>query len=305
MYSTGCGLRRALLSLAALGVLALGAGAQELLPGAYVPAPVGLNFVNMAGGYSRGELSFDPSLPVEDGRAHITAFSLGYVRSIAIAGRSAQIAIIEPYVVGHVQGVLSGEFAEADRSGFGDLGMRGAINLLGAPAMTPQEFAARKPQTSLGASLAVIAPAGEYFPDKLINIGANRWAFKPELGLTVPLGRWQFEWYVGGWFFTTNDNYFGGKVRQQDPILSTQVHFWYTFRPGLWLALDANYWRGGRTTVNGLEHDDLQSNSRVGLTLALPVARLQSLRFTISRGAFTRIGGSFTSVGASYTYGWR
>ncbi len=296
---------RLALLLAGLTALASGSGAQELIPDAYKPAPVGINGFSASGTYSFGDISFDPSLPVEDGSARLGIFTAGYFRTLNIAGRSAQAAIVVPYVVGHVEGVLLDEFRTADRHGFGDLALRGAVNLLGAPAMGLKEFAAYRPRPTLGASLIVVAPVGQYDPTKLINLGTNRWSFKPELALSVPTGRWEIQWYVGAWFFTTNTNFNNGKVRQQDPILATQAHLIYNFCPGLWLALDANFWNGGRSTVDGVERDDLQSNSRVGLTFAYPVAKLQSLRLAVSRGAITRIGGDFTSIGLSYSLAWR
>ena len=39
-------------------------------------------------------------------------------------------------------------------------------------------------KTLVGISLKVVAPIGQYDPTKLINYGVNRWAFKPELGLS-------------------------------------------------------------------------------------------------------------------------
>ena len=38
-------------------------------------------------------------------------------------------------------------------------------------------------------SLTVNAPTGQYDGTKLINVGTNRWAFKPEVGLSHPVGR--------------------------------------------------------------------------------------------------------------------
>jgi hypothetical protein len=51
-------------------------------------------------------------------------------------------------------------------------------------------------------------------------------------------------------------------------------------------------------------NDDLQRNSRVGLTVAWQVTGRHGLRFAASRGAFTRIGGDFSSIGVSYSYSW-
>ena len=76
---------------------------------------------------------------------------------------------------------------------FGDPAVRFAVNLIGQPALGPKEFFARKPETTLGASIVVSIPAGQYDSAKLINLGTNRWAFKPELGLSYPRGPWDLE----------------------------------------------------------------------------------------------------------------
>jgi len=278
--------------------------AQELVPAAYTPAPYGVNVLNLAAVYNSGDLAFDPSGPIEDASARIGISTLGYIRTLNVAGRSANIGVIVPYVLGHLEGLYLGEAAFADRSGLGDLGVRMAVNLFGAPAMSPEEFSTYRARTLIGASLIVKAPTGQYDPTKLINIGTNRWAFKPEVGVVRVMGRWAIDAYVGGWFFTDNADFFGGLTREQDPILSTQVHVRYLFRPGLWAAVDGNYWRGGQTTVDGRTNDDLQRNSRVGATVSIRLARGHGLRVAASRGAVTRIGGDFSSIGVSYGYSW-
>ena len=118
------------------------------------------------------------------------------------------------------------------------------------------------------------------------------------------MGRWALDAYVGGAFFTDNTNFYGGSIREQDPIFSTQLHVRYLFKPGLWGALDGNFWRGGRSTVDGNVNDDKQHNSRVGLTVSISLGKSQSLRIAASRGAITRIGGDFDSIGVSYGYSW-
>jgi hypothetical protein len=149
-----------------------------------------------------------------------------------------------------------------------------------------------------------VAPVGEYNPQKLINIGTNRWAFKPELGIAHPIGRWFLEGYAGVWLFTDNDNFFGGQHREQDPLASFQAHVSYTFRPRLWVAFDATHYSGGRTTLNGVPSDNRQANLRVGLTLSVPAGARQSVKLSWSEGAATRIGGDFTSIGIAWQYAW-
>ena len=280
------------------------AGAQELVPAAYTPAPYGINLITFATTYRSGDITFDPAVPIEDASAWVAPSSLGYARTFSVGGQSANIGVIVPYVVGHIDGIYLGEQAFADRSGLGDLGVRFAVNLFGAPAMSPKEFQSFKPRTMIGTSLTVIAPIGEYDPSKLINLSTNRWAFKPEIGVVHVMGRWALDAYVGGSFFTDNTDFYGGSTREQDPILSTQVHVRYLFKPGLWGAVDGNFWRGGQSTVDGNVNDDKQHNSRVGLTVSISVGRSQSLRIAASRGAITRIGGDFESIGVSYGYSW-
>ena len=278
--------------------------AQELIPAAYTPAPVGVNFISLSATSNRGDLAFDPSGPIDEAKADIVASSLTYARTLGVLKRSATATVILPYVVGDLEGLYLGEPAAANRSGVGDLLLRFGINLYGAPAMTFREFAAYKPRTMVGVSLIVRAPTGQYDPTRLINIGTNRWGFKSEVGVVQVMGKWAIDAYVGAWIFTENSDFYGGTTRKQEPILSTQVHLRYLFREGLWAALDANYWYGGETLIDGSVNDDLQSNSRVGLTLSWNMWKQHNLRFAFSRGAFTRIGGDFNSFGLAYGYSW-
>ncbi len=288
----------------ALVLIPAAAGAQELIPAAYTPAPVGINLVTVTTMLNSGDMSFDPALPVEDASAEIFSSSLSYARTLSVAGRSATITAIVPWVVGDLQGIYIGEYTSVERSGLGDATLRMGLNLLGGPAMTPKQFGSYRPRTLLGASLTVRAPTGQYDSSKLINIGTNRWGFKPEIGVVQVVGRWAFDVYVGGWFYTTNTDFYDGKIREQDPILSTQAHVRYRFSRQVWAAFDVNYWRGGQTTVDGVTNDDHQSNSRVGLTVSTRFGRHHSVRFATSKGAITRIGGDFDSYGISYGFSW-
>jgi hypothetical protein len=278
--------------------------AQEMVPAAYTPAPYGLNLLTLTTTYSSGDLAFDPSAPISEADAKITSSAAGYTRTLKVAGRSANLGIFVPYVLGDIEGLYLGEPAAAERSGPGDLAIRAAVNLLGAPAMSPREFAAYRPRTLLGASLEIRAPIGEYDSSKLINIGTNRWSFKPEVGVVRVMGRWAVDAYLGAWLYTDNPDFFGGLTREQDPILSTQAHLRYAFGPRAWGALDGSFWRGGQTTIGGRVSDDEQKNSRIGVTLSLSLAPGHSLRIAVSRGAFTRIGGDFDSLGVSYNCTW-
>ena len=203
-----------------------------------------------------------------------------------------------------VSGDVFEQARSVSRSGLGDVKLRLAVNLLGGEAMTPKEFMQRTPRTTLGASLSISAPTGQYDPDKLVNIGTNRWAFKPEIGLTIPHGPWMFDVFAGVWLFSANPDFFGNVHREQDPMPTLQGHVSYTIRRQLWLALDGTYYFGGETSANGVPAGDRKENTRVGLTLSLPFAKSHSLKFNVSKGASARFGSNFTTYGIGWQHTW-
>jgi hypothetical protein len=169
--------------------------------------------------------------------------------------------------------------------------------------MTMKEFLKYKPKTNIGLSLTISSPTGQYDSSKIVNVGQNRWAFKPEIGLQKPFGRWQMDAYAGVWLFTANHD-FRGQTQTQDPIASFQFHLTYNLRPSFWFGIDTNFYAGGLTTINGVPGSIKQRNSRIGGTLSLPLVRRQSLKFAVSHGVIVTRGGDFTSFGAAYNYAW-
>jgi hypothetical protein len=263
-----------------------------------------VNIVTTGFSYSQGDVTFDPALPVEEARSKIGVGFFGLNRTLDIAGRSASVGLGLPYFVGHIQGKLAGQSEEVSPSGFGDLVTRIAVNLYGGPAMTAKDFATFRQTSVVGVSLTVGAPSGVYDNSHIINIGTNRWAVKTELGLSQRRGKWTVEADIGGSLFTDNTDYLHGGTRQQAPIVSFQGHLIYAIHPGLWLAGDGNFWKGGLVSINGAPGTEEQKNSRLGATLAVPAGR-QQVRVAYSFGAYTRLGGDFNSIGVTYSYLWR
>ena len=280
------------------------ASAQELEPGAYWPIPTGLNIVTVVNSFNWGDLAFEPSVPIDEASAAIDTMALAFTRAFSLAGRSANAGVVLPVIAGHLEGVYLGQPAEAGRFGLGDPRLRLAMNLYGAPAMTPQAFASYVHRTIVGVSVTVAPPLGQYDSTKVINLGTHRWSFKPELGLSRAYGRWIVEGMAGVWVFTDNTDFVGGRTREQDPIVATQIHLTFKFTRSMWLAADANYFTGGRTTIGGKQNLDLQRNSRIGATFSSAVSRRQAIRMSVSRGAYTTIGGDFTSIAVGYNYAW-
>jgi hypothetical protein len=302
---------RALIAIAFVIVPALGA-AQDLAPRAYLPLPVSSNAVIVTYGFSDGELLFDPTLPITDATGTIHAPVLTLYHAFGLFGRSANVTGSLPYAMGDFEGLVSGLERAAHRSGMADIMVRMAVNLLGAPSLSPAEFVKTPlPRSMLGASLKVLAPTGKYDPTLLINVGTNRWAFKPELGYTHRAGPVTLDMYAGIWVFTTNNEFYAGGVtaplnsRTQKPIGALEFHVSYDVKPRLWISADINYWRGGRTSVNGREStNSLQANSRVGVTGSVPLTRRQSFKVSYSEGMIVRIGGNFRVLSVGWQYGW-
>jgi hypothetical protein len=299
--------RPSFLAAPALCVFALAApdtSAQQLEPYAYAANPVGINLINVGYIDAQGAILFDPSVGITDVDSHWRTLIIGYGRTFNLFGRMASFAAVIPATNGDASGNVQEEFSEVSRSGIADPTLRLSVNLAGAPALSPAEFAGQEQSLTLGATLVVVPPLGQYFPDKLINLGSNRWSFKTELGLSYPKGPWRWELSAGAWFFTDNKDFFGGQLRSQDPITTVQAHVIYSFKPKLWLAFNSTWYGGGRSSLDGVVKADFQSNTRLGLTLSVPIKGAHSMRAGFSTGVTTRIGGSFDQLSLVWQYAW-
>jgi len=293
--------------LLAMFVLALGAGvahAQEIEPRAYSNAPVGVNFLVASYAYSEGGLSVDPSVPLTDANLKVHSTVFAYVRTLDLWGRSGKLDVVVPFSWLSGDAEYAGQPVEREVSGFNSPRLRLSMNFIGAPALSMKEFADYHQDLIVGASLQVGLPIGQYDADRVVNLSSNRWFVKPELGVSKAWGPWTLELSTAATIFGDNEDFYGGQLREQDPIYSLQGHLVYTFRSGIWAALTGTYFTGGRTTVDGVTKDDLQKSSRVGATLALPVNRRHSIKLYASTGLSLRTGTDYDAIGAAWQYRW-
>jgi hypothetical protein len=278
--------------------------AQEAEPRSYSNAPVGLNFLIAGYAYSQGKIAFDPDLSIADAQFHAHTEALAYVRSLDVFGKSAKFDVILPYSSFSAHALVDGQPRAREMSGFGDPRFRFSINLFGAPALSVKEFPSYKQDLIIGASLQVSAPLGQYENSKLLNLGNNRWSFRPELGISKASGPWTVEIAPSVTFFTDNTDFFNGSTFAQAPIYLVRGHIIYNFASGVWVSLDGSYFTGGRTALNGVRGDNEQTNTRAGLTLALPVDRHNSIKLNASTGISTRTGSEFSAVAVVWQYRW-
>jgi hypothetical protein len=289
--------------VAACGALILAgtAHAQELEPRAYSPSPIGTTFVLGGFGKSEGGILFDQSLDIENVRADLWIATAGFGYTFDLMGRQARVLAVLPLAWGTIAGDVGEQPQQQDLSGLVDPRIKVSVGLIGAPALTPEQFSRAPRGTVVGASVTIVPPLGQYDSEHLVNLGYNRWAFKPEAGVSRAVGRWTLDGYAGVWLYSANDAHFPGHARrEQDPLLSLQAHVSYALPRRMWLAIDATWFSGGQTRVNRVFSPDVQRNSRLGGTLSVPIARQQSLKFVYSTGATTRRGSDFDTVNVTW-----
>lgn len=291
----------------AIAVMAIGpfaiARAQTMEPLSYTNSPVGLNFLIAGYSYQSGSVLADPSLPIHNVEARVDSATLAFSHILDCWGQSGSIALVMPYARLSASGDVLEQERSVVREGVGDLALRLSINVYGAPALSLREFSGYHQNLIIGASLVVVAPSGQYIASKLVNIGTNRWSFKPSLGISKAVRRWTFEAEGGVTFFTANDDFLTDNTRSQDPLFSVQAHAIYNFSRKLWAALDATYYTGGRTSLNGGALDnDLERNSRWGATVAYSLTRHNSIKGYFSSGLTARSGEEFRIFGIAWQY---
>jgi hypothetical protein len=72
----------------------------------------------------------------------------------------------------------------------------------------------------------------------------------------------------------------------------------------MWASVNATYYTGGRTTVNGIVNEDTQKNSRIGATYSFPLNNRQSIKVAYASGLTTRFGGHLKTIGVGWVYAW-
>ena len=278
--------------------------AGEIEPRAYVNTPIGINFLLAGYVYSDGGLSTSASSPIKDAQLTLHTGVLAYARALDLWGKSGKFDVILPYTQLSGTAMVAGQRHERNVSGLNDPLFRFSVNLYGAPALSLQDFADFQQDLIIGTSVQVSAPLGQYDKDKVVNIGNNRWFVKPDIGISKSWGPFTLEVSTGVYFFSKNDDFFGGRTLEQDPVYSAQVHGTYNLGGGVWAALSGTYDYGGCTTIDGVRRNDLENNSRLGATLALPVNRNNSIKLFASTGLHTSTGSDPDLAGIVWQYRW-
>ena len=284
--------------------------AQDLAPRAYFITPLHSNAVTLTYGHYSGTPVFNGAVPVTGATGSYSVPVISLYHSFNLAGHSANITGSLPYAVGTFEGEAIGVDQQIYRSGLMDTTFRLAVNLKGGPAMQVSEFANWQEKSLLGVSMKVVTPTGQYDPTKLVNWGANRWSFKPELGYSRRRRHIVLDGYAGVWFFIKNEQAYsptGPQPQREHPIYAFEGHLSYDVKPRLWVSLDGNFWLGGLAELNGVDNPATsQTSSRVGATGSWPLGRFKhhSIKVSYSNYVYSRFGANYQSVSAAWQYSW-
>jgi hypothetical protein len=256
--------------------------AEELEPRRWAHLPIDTNFFGSGYAYTEADIGFDPVLKIEDVDMEMDTWVAKYIRSFSLFEKTARVSVLQAYQEGNWSGLLDGTSKKIKRSGLTDTRVRFAINLYGTPPLKGKEYAEYRAKTQVetivGAGLSVQLPTGDYMDDKLINLGTNRFTFRPQLGVVHTRGKWSTEATGIVALHSDNTDFYNGKKLEQDPLYSIHSHLIYTFRPGIWASASAGYNYGGKSTVDGTKKDDLKQNLAWALGFGFPVSRHLGLK---------------------------
>ncbi|OWS71758.1 hypothetical protein CBI30_06550 [Polynucleobacter aenigmaticus] len=264
--------------------------AQEIEARTYSNAPIGINFLSAG------------IVQAKSGNYTLTSEVMSLTHIIDVAGQSGKITLVLPYGRLNKSSTIGGNSLNASAEGLSDPVIKASVNLYGAPALTLDQFKDYQQDIIIGVSVAASAPWGKYNDEQIINVGANRWFVQPGIGISKAIGPWRFELAGAGIFYTSNTDFMGGNTLSQNPVYTRQGHAIYYFENTAWISVDATYFTGGQSYLNGNPISGSQENWRYGSTMSYPVNKHNSIRLSASTGAYSRTNNSYDLYGISWQY---
>jgi len=233
------------LGLSTLCWLGTDACAIDIEPRDYVPLPAGTNLVALYSIFSDyGPLNIARGPTIRGATdAHSVFEILRYIYYGAVDTRSYALQLVIP--TGTLHGQISGQKLASD-GGSGDMLVAGGVSLL--PHPEPKFNIAIVSYTSL--------PTGSYAPERLLNLGANRWSEDVQFGFTRGLGeRLWFDFAVDGIVYGVNGD--AGPRHQtmlQQPTFQLQSWLSYSISAASWVSAGYSSLLGGTQTLGSVEN---------------------------------------------------
>jgi hypothetical protein len=269
----------------------------------YDNTPVGSNQFEVAYSYGRSDASIDTSLIVAGAHFNLNQAAITYTRYFGLFDHVLWAEASVP--LANLSGSVSDKPARGI-SGAGDSSYSLTALLKGGPAMSVEQFGTYKLTTTVGMSLEITAPTGKYDSNKLLNLGSDRWSFKPEIAVSHPFGReqkWQCDFYGRVHFFTDNTSYHGTELLRQEPLPGIEGHLSYSFDKA-WASIDSLYAFRGTTSVNGVDQGDAQRNFTLGTEINISLNPRNSLVFQFAKALVHHNAPTQTGFAVKYAYTW-
>jgi hypothetical protein len=288
---------------------------------AFAQIPARFYWKSLAGGnavpiiyqsFSGNAIPTDPADFVS-GNASIDAniAMVGYAKMLPVFDRTLTLAVLE--TVGRVSGntTIAGKSYNQTANGFGDPMLEVGYNVIGPKAiMNIPDMLRYQPGFSLDVIADVVFPIGEYQNNQALNLGMNRWYGRVGAPIIYQIGEWvpgrrtTFEVFPSVWFFADNSDYVG-QTLSTDPKLQLEAHLTRDFTETLWGSLDTTYLAGGKSSLNGVAGDSLDSLA-AGFTLGYQI----NDNLSLTAGYMATVNDSKPSdlkldvFRISITYGW-
>lgn len=279
--------------------------AQDLEPRRWTNTPIGINIAGLGYGYTDGDIFLIPVLKVEDGQVNINALAGKYIHSFKFLKKLARVDVLLPFAAIEWDGLLSGIDTVINRTGFADARIRLSLNIIGPGALSRKdllEYYKNNPvNTTVGISFSTRFPVGQYYNDKLLNIGQNVFVFRPQLGIVYNYYKWEFEASSSILFYSKNNEFYGNNKRERTPVYAVQTHLIRRLHKGIWASLSAGYANGGESFVNDISNDDNQEILLLSMAFGIPVTKKQIVKVVYNRSS------SLVEIGANldtFTIGW-
>ena len=297
--------QRLRLVFVALVLLAPPACAQFTDPRNYQNTPVGVNIIELTYAYARADASLDPAIVIGGATLNLNQGAITYYRYFGLFGHTAWFSPSLP--LAGLNGSVPSFNLSGSIAGAGDSSYQLALLFKGGPALDVKQFAKYQQTTIIGGSLTVTAPTGLYNPNKILNLGSDRWSVKPEFAFTHPFGpqqSWVVDAYANCYFYTDNTTYRGMQVLRQSPLPGLEGHLSYSFNQSVVGSLDTRYSFRGDTFVNDVDQNSSQRNFILGTEAIVSVNDRNTLNFVFEKAIVHQNGPSITGFAVRYQYAW-
>ncbi|RKZ96435.1 MAG: transporter [Gammaproteobacteria bacterium] len=283
--------------------------AMELEPRRWSHIPIDTNFSGGGYAYTEADIFLDPTIQAEDVELKMDTWVGRYIRSFEWFDKTARIGVAQGYQEGKWTGLVRGTPTTVNRSGLTDTFVRLAVNLYGAPPLKGKEFVKYRTnadvETIVGVALAMRLPTGDYIDDKLINLGKNRYAFLPQLGVLHQRGKWSAELTGQAAFYTDNDDFYNGTTLEQDPLYFIHGHIVHTFRPGVLATVSLGVDYGGEATINGVNKENKKKDIGWAASFTYPIERIILKATYIGTRSQEDTGFDSDTVSAGFSFYWQ